>query len=205
MPDYFQMITRLDDYMFKNRSKVTKPTGEKTSFASETIFILVSTIISLGIFASVFFTLTFAINLIHNIYPSCWFVRNMGIMPLWLNFLGGPGFLGISWLLARTQHKLLTVDGVGMRLYGSEPVPNSEQYVSTKWLVLPGVPLIPVRSYMVIADGNGPLNQKTYKLQPLDKINWTQVKETIRKSWIGYGVLALIYIALITWALLECQ
>jgi hypothetical protein len=90
-------------------------------------------------------------------------------------------------------------------MYGNEPIPNSEQFISTKWLVLPGVPLLPVRSYRIIADGNGPLNQKTYKLQPLDEINWAQVKETIRKSWIGYGILTLIYIAFTTWALFECR
>jgi hypothetical protein len=58
---------------------------------------------------------------------------------------------------------------------------------------------------MVTTDENSLWNQKAYKMQPLDEMNWAQVRETVRKSWVGYGVLALIYIAFIAWALSECQ
>jgi hypothetical protein len=201
MPDYFQMFARLDNHMLKNHSKIIKKDiAKEASFASNIIPALVSVIITLGIFASVFFAFALPINLMHNFYPLCGFA----IMPLWINFLGVPAFMGISWLLALTQRNLSITNGYGALLYGNDPASAPEQFISTSWLSLVAIPLLPVRSYIVTVTGTDALGKKTYETQPLDKINWAQVRQTIRKSWIGYGALALIY-SITAWAFLECR
>ncbi len=204
MADYFSMDRRLDDYMLKHPWKVSKPAGKK-SFLSEIASTIISTIVSMGIIVGIVFAFTFPDNVISHLYPACWFVRNLGIMSLPLNFLIVLACFGVSWILARMQHTLFTVNGVGTKLYGNEPVPNSGQFISTRWLTLPWIPLLPVRSYLVAVERNDALNQTTYDLQPLDKINWAQVKETLRSSRIGYGVLALLYIGFIVWSVSECR
>jgi hypothetical protein len=204
MANYFSIIIQLNNYMLKHRSKVLKPT-EKKSFLSETISTVISTIVSIGILLSIVFAFAFAGNVIRSVYPACWFVRNLGVMSLLLNFLSVPACLGVSWILARIQDALFTVNGMGTKLYDNEPVPNSGQFISTKWLTLPWIPLLPVRSYLVALESNDAFNQKTYHLQPLNKINWAQVKETIRASILGYGILGLLYVAFTVWSIWECR
>lgn len=204
MANYFSMDRRLDDYMLKHPWKVSKPAGNK-SFLSETVSTIISIIVSMGILLGIVFVFAFSGNVISHLYPVCWFVRNLGIMSLPLHFLIVLACFGVSWILARTQHTLFTVDGIGTTLYGNEPVPNSGRFISTKWLTLPWTPLLPVRSYLVAVERNDALNQTDYKLQPLDKINWAQVKGTVRSSILAYGVLALLYIGFIIWSVSECR
>jgi hypothetical protein len=204
MADYFPMIVRLGDYMLKHRSQISKPAGEKKSFISQTVPTVIPAFVSLGILLALVFAFIFAGNLVRSVYPSCWFLRNLEVVSLPINFLIVPACLGVSWFLARMQHRLLTVNGIGTQLYGSAPILDSQGFIATKWLTIPWIPLLPVRSYLVTVEGTDPWNKKTYSMQPLNDLRWAQVKETIRKSRVGYGTLAMIYLAFTVWSFLEC-
>jgi len=203
--DYFSLTMRLNDTIQKHRSKVVQPNGKKRPFLTETVATIISTFVSLGILFSLVAAFLFAANVTHVLYPSCRFVRNIGTMPLWLNLALVPALLGTSWALARSQHNLFTLNGMGTQLFGKEPVPNSGQFVATKWLAIPWVPLIPVRSYLVTIEPGNPLQRPAYALQPLSQINWNQVSQTARKSIIGYAILICIYIAFVAWTVSECR
>jgi hypothetical protein len=205
MPAYFSMLLRLNDYMLKHRSKLSQPAAKKRSFAAEAVSAAVSTIVSLGILGSIVLAFALSAGVVKSIYPSCWFVRNMGIMPPALNLLAVFGLPAVSWAVARLRHDLFTVDGIGTRLYGSEAVSNPDGYISTKWLALPGVPLLPVRSYLFAAESANPWDPKTYVMRPLNAMNWAQVRGTVRRSWLGYSILTLLYAAFTAWSVLECM
>lgn len=205
MSEYFSIIIREDEYMLRHLSKLARSAKAGSSHTPGLLSAVISTLVSMGILLGVVFAFTFAGNVISRIYPSCWFVRNLENMTLLPNFLGVPGFLGTSWLLARTQHNLFTVNGMGTKLYGKEPIHNSERFISTKWLALPGVPLLPVRSYSVGIERIPAVNQESYDLQPLTEINWSQVKETIRSSWLGYAILGSLFVAFISWSTWKCR
>jgi hypothetical protein len=111
--------------------------------------------------------------------------------------------LGISWFLARVQEKPLTVDGIGTKFFGQSP--NSGGYISTKWLVVVFLPIIPVRSYQVIEKYRGGQQNTHFSMTPLEKLDWAQIKETMWKSRFGYIVFVLLIVSFGIWAFRECM
>jgi len=204
--DYIELVKRVDEYTLKHRDRINSG-GSATgpSFITNTTSLSLSIIVSMGIIVGCVFTLTFLGNAVGSFYPACWFVRNLRTTPLLLNFLAIPACLGLSWFLARFPNYPFTIDGIGTRFYGNIPEANSQGYISTKWLVLPGIPLIPVRSYLVFDAPTSSWNRKFYTMQPLRKVNLAQVKETISKLKVRYGVLVLILTGFTVWAIFECS
>lgn len=76
------------------------------------------------------------------------------------------GFLGLVFiligLLVASRSPLLgfgkdmrTINGIGTTLYGkSDFDPTDKSYISTKWYVFLGLPIIPLRSYRVTLKGD---------------------------------------------------
>jgi hypothetical protein len=109
----------------------------------------------------------------------------------------------MSWFLARIQEKPLTVDGVGTKFFGQTP--NSSGYISTKWLVVVFLPIIPVRSYRVIEEYPDRQHNTHFSMEPLDTLNWVQIKETIWKAKFGYIVFVLLMVSFAIWSFRECM
>lgn len=203
---YLALIKQVNDYMVKNPSKIGGASTSKPSFLVTLATSIISTIVSMGILLGCVALLMFLGNLVGSFYPACWFVRNLRVISLPLNFGAIFACLAVSWGLARIQNNLFTVNGIGVQLYGRDPAPNSQGYISTKWLVLPWIPLIPVRSYLVTGERTDAMsNEKIYILQPLKKMNWVQVRVTLRKSRVAYGILLLGVIAFTLWSIFECR
>ncbi len=166
--NYIELDKSLADYMRKRMTKLSTAYPEKEpSFWAQ----MAASFAGMGVFIFGVFFLIFLFNVVSNLYPACTFVEKLRIMPLPGHFMLLVALLGGSWLLARAQDALLTVNGSGTVLYGRAAVPTGQGYVSTKWLVFAMIPLIPVRSYWVI---NQYLNPRTkrqnFQMQPLPTI-----------------------------------
>ena len=205
MTDFLSAVKRLDDYMLGHVSEMSKSLEKDNPHYPGIITTIISTIVSMGILLACVFILMFIGNIISHVYPTCWIVRNLKNPSLPLDALGIVGCIATSWILARLQHNLLTVNGMGTQLYGNEPLADSQKCISTKWLVLPWIPLIPVRSYLVTIQGTDIVGKVMYRLEPLEKINWEQVKETASKSKIPYLVFIGLYIVFTLWTVSQCQ
>jgi len=205
MAGFLSAVRRLNDYMVGHVSEMSKSLEKDNPHYPGTVTTIISSIVSLGILLSCVFTLMLIGNIILHVYPSCWMVRSLKNPTLPLDAFGVFGCLAISWILARLQHNLFLLNGMGTQLYGHEPLADSQKYISTKWLVLPWIPLIPVRSYTVTVLGTDIVGKVMYRMEPLEKINWTQVKETASKSKIPYFVLLGLYIFFTLWTISQCQ
>jgi hypothetical protein len=187
--DYVNLAKREDEQMLKPK-------------LADTISSTVDFAISIAIFMSIIFFFVFASLLfpavIANIYPTCWYVRNSLEPSLLMNFLRIFALLFASWFLARVQRKASTIDGVGTKFFGRTSSADGPGYISTKWLVFIFLPIFPVRSFRIVET----LPQAT--MEPLKSLNWEQVKETLWRSKIWYGVILLIFIALDLWTVWRC-
>ena len=188
--NYISLVKREDESMLK-----PKP----TAVLSETAELVISVIVSMSLILFCVFTLIFFPAVIANIYPACWFVRNLREPSLLLNFLKMFAPLLVSWFFARIQRKAFTVDGVGTKFFGSSVSANLRGYISTKWLVVVFVPILPVRSYQIIEE------QTQAVISPLDQLDWVQVKETIRQSKLGYGIILFVVIGMSLWSVWQCM
>lgn len=206
--DYFSLMRRVGDYALHHRVKVSKGPGEETSFVTMITSNLGDVIIFFGIFMSFFFALTFVGNAMSYIYPGCWVVKGLHSDSLLLNFLAIPGCMAVAWFFAHFQNKPFLINGMGTRFYETEPVENTHKYISTKWLVCLGVPLMPVGSYLITQELIQFQTTAAYTFQPVKELNWNQVKETIRKARVRYIIMAtaigLLMIGLIAWPMAKC-
>jgi hypothetical protein len=198
----------MGDYALHHRVKVSKAPGEEPSIIALITSTTTAIIIFLGIFMSFFFALTFVDDVMSYIYPGCWVVKGLHTDSLLLHFLEIPGCMAISWVLARLQRAPYIVNGMGTQFYEAERVENLHKYISTKWLVCLGVPLMPVRSYLVTREVIQFQEKDTYTFEPVKELNWKQVKETFHKARMRYvimaSVTALITIGLIAWPVAKC-
>ncbi len=104
----------------------------------------------------------------------------------------------LSWLLAHVQKTPLMLDGIGTKFFGRSRSVGTQRYVSTKWLVFLFIPIIPVRSYEINEDSSD-------EREPLEKLNWAQVTETIWKWKFGYIFLAVLVSGFGIWSFWECM
>jgi hypothetical protein len=206
--DYFSYMSRVDDYALHQCVKVSKAPGEETSFFTLVTSSLGSVIIFFGIFMSFFFAMTFVDDVMSYIYPGCWVVKGLHSDSLLLHFLAILGCMAVAWFFARLQNKPTLVNGMGTQFYETEPVEAANKYISTKWLVCLGVPLMPVRSYLVTQELIQFQKTASYTFQPVKELNWKQVRETLRKSRVRHiimlSIIVLITIGLIAWPMAKC-
>ena len=195
--DFVSLTKQEDAYMLKPKFAARAITSDIPS----TIF---SGVVSVSLFAGVALMFWSLPRIVHELYPACWFVRNVDKPPLLINFLLIPACIVLSWLLARIQKTPFTIDGVGTRFFGRSPSSDSHGYISTKWLAIIMVPILPVRSYEIIEENLDGLQKMPYLINPLEKLNWAQIRETIGKSIIGYFIFALLLFGFGAWALREC-
>jgi hypothetical protein len=63
------------------------------------------------------------------------------------------GVLLLGWCAARLQRGTVAILGFGEHFYGRKPFDSG--YLTTKWLVCLGLPILPVRSYHVLTGDSG--------------------------------------------------
>ncbi len=194
--DYLTLIQREDNYMLRIKNRTVL--GDAGSMFN-------STIISASLFAAVALMFWFLPRLVHSLYPSCWFVRNADKPSLLIILLLIPALLALSWFLARFQQTPFTVDGVGTRFFGQSPSADSSGYISTKWLVVVLLPLIPVRSHLIVEEDVPGQRQAGYSMRPLEKLHWEQIRETAWRSTLGYLIFVLLLASFGIWAFRECM
>jgi hypothetical protein len=190
--DYLRLSQREDAYLLRIKNRTEKSD-------------LISLFISFSLAAAVMLMFWLLPRIVHDLYPTCWFVRNVNTPSIPLILLLVPACAALSWFLARFQEQPFTVDGIGTKLFGRSPAPDSRGYISTKWLVVVFLPLLPVRSYQIIDEQNTRQNQTRYLMKPLERLHWEQIKETIWKSTLGYIVFILLLASFGIWSFRECM
>jgi hypothetical protein len=89
----------------------------------------------------------------------------------------------VSWLLSSFDHHMATVNLCGTKLYGRTQIPSG--YISTKWLVIGGLPIIPVQSYEIVAESPAGMGT-SYVLAPREQLEWGQIART---ALTGFSIL----------------
>lgn len=105
--------------------------------------------------------------------------------------------LGIAWLLGWRADDISSVNGLGTELYGRRMTPEGR--VGTQWLTFVSVPLLPIRSYVILEASEsksnwvGTIQTKKYRLRPLGRIYWPQVIPVLAGVWAGFaGLIAFV-------------
>jgi hypothetical protein len=181
-----------------------KPSRLTAAIFSDTDSTLIAAIIFVSLLVAVTMIFLLVPSILHTVDPSCWSVRNLDQPSLLQSLVILPVCIAVSWLLARRQKDLYTINGVGTKLHGQSPMPNSRGYIATKWLVIMFLPILPVRSYQVCGEHSDAANKKYYDMEPLDHLHWEQVKETFWQFWWGYALVALLWIIFSAWTLSQC-
>jgi hypothetical protein len=109
----------------------------------------------------------------------------------------------LAWLAARFHADFWIYNGFGTRMYVSDHDPLTAR-IGTKWLVMLLVPVLPVRSYKVIADRKLTWDHTDYVTEPLDSNQWDQVSETARDRWWIYGLVILGVGAVSAFSVIPC-
>ncbi|NUQ72833.1 MAG: hypothetical protein HUU21_04680 [Polyangiaceae bacterium] len=108
-------------------------------------------------------------------------------VPVAIAVLGAV--LLVAWLLAWRSDEISSVNGMGTELYGRRMTPEGR--VGTQWLTLVSVPLLPIRSYVILEENEeksnwvGSIRTKKYRLRPLGRMYWPQVVPTLAAVWAG--------------------
>jgi hypothetical protein len=80
-------------------------------------------------------------------------------------------------------------NGCGTTLYGSAKTPDGQGKIATKWFCLLYVPIIPLKSYIVTEEKEGPnllvWHSSTFSLQPLGKL-YRKHLMVWSLSWISF-------------------
>lgn len=190
---YLQLAQREDDYMLRHKNK---------TIIGNLLLTSMSGIISIGPIVWLVFFVGFILAILQGLFPACLIVSaNEKIVPLQNLFVAVASIL-LSWILARFQKNMFTMNGSGTKLFGRIPIPGTQEYVATKWLTLI-IPLLPVRSYRIAGEYAGPQEKTYYSMNPLERLDWRQVKQTIREWWLGYlifiSIIVFVFIALPVW------
>lgn len=106
--------------------------------------------------------------------------------------------LAVAWWLARQTEGFTLVKGTGTTLYGRRMTPTGR--VGTQYVVFAGVPLLPLRSYVILeaseekANWSGMIRTRNYHLRVLDRIYWRQALPVLLGVWAGLGALVAVAI-----------
>ena len=195
--EFARLARKEDHYMVKPRF-LTK------AIFSDLDSTLVATIIFVSLLVAITLIFLLVPGILHAQDPACWFVRNLDRPSLPQSLVILPACVAVSWFLARRQKDLYTINGVGTKLHGQSPMPGSRGYIATKWIVILFLPILPVRSYQVFTEHFDAMNKKYYDMQPVDHLNWAQIRETLWQFRWAYMLIALLWIGFSAWSLLEC-
>ena len=196
--EYAKLARKEDNYMLKAMPFASVGAVDIGSAFLSTIilacFLAVATLIFL-----------FLPNIVHTLYPACEYVKGMGKPTLPQSFLIVCACIVFSWLLARVQKNAHTLDGIGTAFHGNTPSPDARGYIATKWLVFMFLPLLPVRSYQIEGKYSKFVNTNFDSMQPLHELHWDQVRETLWRFKWWYVLVALLWIGVGAWSLLQCM
>ena len=190
---YVKLAQSEDNYMLKRKNSIV---------AGDLGTTFLSIIISMSILVGVVYAFLLLASLLQALYPDCLIVSDK--TPPIQMFLIALACVVVSWVLARFQKDMFTVNGVGTKLFGRAPAVDAKGYISTKWLALI-IPLIPVRTYHIIGEHSNTPDKTFYSMLPLDQLNWRQIKETVREWWLGYLVTLLLLVGIITLPVWNCM
>ena len=189
---YLKLAQQEDNYLLKIKN---------TTIFGDLFSTVLSIIIAMSLLIGITFTFLSLAAFVQALFPACLVVSDK--TPLPHRILLALACITISWILARFQKNIFTVDGAGTKLFGRPLTPDSHGYIATKWLVLI-IPLLPVRSYKVVGEYSTAQDQARYFMEPIEKLDWIQIKETIWQWKVGYIIFILILIGLITLPLWKC-
>ena len=108
-----------------------------------------------------------------------------------------PAF-GAAWLsvlvfaasLASLEREFSSTNLMGTTLYGRHRTEHGD--VGTKWLIVLGLPLVPIRSYVILeerdVEHNAIFRRKNYFLRALPGIHWPQALPLLALGWAGQAV-----------------
>lgn len=106
------------------------------------------------------------------------------------------GVLALTWWMARNADDFSSTNGAGTTLYGKRMTPEGR--VGTQWLIFAGIPLLPVRSYVILEAGeektnwSGAIRNTQYRLRSLGRVYWPQALPILAGVWAGLaGLVAL--------------
>ena len=101
--------------------------------------------------------------------------------------------LALAWWMARKSHDFSSTNGMGTTFHGRRMTPLGR--VGTQWLTLVGIPLLPVRSYVILEAGDekanwsGAIRTVQYRLRSLDGVHWPQALPILVGVWVGLAAL----------------
>lgn len=161
--------------------------------------VLIAGLLAFGLLLSFLFVPTY----FSFVFDDCRFLRAMQIMAPTDILLIVLAAVTAAWLMARFHAEIWAYDGFGTKLFVSEAGRNRPA-IGTKWLVAVHIPLLPVRSYEVLAARQLSWDRTEYSTKPLDSIVWQHVWATVRRSrWI-YGLVLLVVVALSLFSAMPC-
>jgi hypothetical protein len=195
--DFAKLACKEDNYMLKPKFINTALFGDIGS-------ILIGAVIFGALFAALISVIVFWSSLAWTLYPACQSVRSLGSIPLLASLLVLFFAVPISWFLAQVQRTTVLYEGIGTMLYGRTLLPDSHGYISTKWLVIFHLPVVPVRSYEFVEEISKSSAQRLPVMRPLDQLHWEQVKETLWKFKWWYAVVAIAWIGWGVWIFSQC-
>ena len=106
--------------------------------------------------------------------------------------------LGLAWWMGRTADEFNSMNGLGTTLYGSKETPEGR--VGTQWIIIAGVPILPVRSYVILSGGeetanwSGAIRTKMFRLRTLDGVYWPQALPILVGVWAALAGLVTLAI-----------
>lgn len=189
---FLKLTQQEDTYLLKIKNKV---------IAGDLFSTVISAILSMSLLVGITYFFLFLAGFVQSIFPSCLIVsdKSSTLQRSFISF----GCIFLSWILARFQKNMLTVNGAGTKLLGQTPISDASGFVSTKWLVLI-IPLLPVRSYRVTGVFSDGQTRQIYSMEPLQNLEWMQIKETIWKWKWAYLVVLCIFTGLIMLLVIKC-
>jgi hypothetical protein len=104
--------------------------------------------------------------------------------------------LALCWWLALQADEFSSAQGLGTTLYGRRMTPEGR--VGTQWLILAGVPLLPLRSYVILEAGeptanwSGMIRKTNYRLRALGRVYWPQALPVLGGVWAALGALVAL-------------
>lgn len=189
---YLKLAQQEDSYMLRIKNQ---------TIVGDLFSTVISTTVSISLLVGIVYVFLVLASLVQALFPACLIVGDK--TPLSRMVMFGLGCIAVSWVLARVQRNMFTINGVGTKLFGRSPSPDSQGYISTKWLTLI-IPILPVKSYRILGEYASEWDKSYYSMTPLERFDLAQVKSTMREWMWGYVIFALIFIGLITLPVWKC-
>ena len=155
-----------------------------------TIALILTGTFFLGLLIFVCFIMPYYLLICQDL--NTYFVTSFRIQP-W-HFFAFFLSIGICWLLAQKVDQMYTINGNGTKLFGRTP--SDKGYISTKWVCVLFLPILPLASYEILDEQRYSMGVQ-YAMKRLDKLFWPQITQTIARSlaWVS-GVIGVLFVLL---------